>query len=40
MTQEYSLNKKDQLVVSPRIQFSGDQGSGTFKQVYDRKGDA
>lgn len=35
--QEYSLNKKGQLVVLNQIQFSGDGGTASYKRFYDRK---
>lgn len=36
VVQEYSLNKKDQLVVRTQIQFGGDGGTATYKRIYDR----
>ena len=35
--QEYSINKKDQLVVLNQIQFGGDAGTASYKRIYDRK---
>ena len=35
--QEYSLNKKGQLVVLNQIQFGGDGGTATYKRFYDRR---
>ena len=37
VVQEYSLNKKGQLVVLNQIQFGGDGGTATYKRFYDRK---
>ena len=35
--QEYSVNKKGQLVVLNQIQFGGDAGTASYKRIYDRK---
>ncbi len=35
--QEYSINKKGQLVVLNQIQFGGDGGTASYKRFYDRK---
>ncbi len=35
--QEYSINKKGQLVVLNQIQFGGDGGTASYKRLYDRK---
>ena len=35
--QEYSLNKKNQMVVLSQIQFGGDGGTASYKRIYDRK---
>ena len=35
--QEYSLNKKGQLVVLNQLQFGGDGGTASYKRVYDRR---
>lgn len=35
--QEYSINKKGQLVVLNQIQFGGDTGTASYKRFYDRK---
>ena len=35
--QEYSINKKGQLVVLNQIQFGGDAGTASYKRFYDRK---
>ena len=35
--QEYSINKKGQLVVLNQIQFGGDGGTVSYKRFYDRK---
>ena len=35
--QEYSINRKGQLVVLNQIQFGGDGGTASYKRFYDRK---
>ena len=35
--QEYSVNKKGQMVVLSKIQFGGDGGTASYKRVYDRR---
>lgn len=35
--QEYSINKKGQLVVRNQIQFGGDAGTASYKRFYDRE---
>ena len=35
--QEYSINRKGQLVVLNLIQFGGDGGTASYKRFYDRK---
>lgn len=35
--QEYSINKKGQLVVLNQIQFGGDGGTASYKRFYDRE---
>lgn len=35
--QEYSINRKGQLVVLNQIQFGGDAGTASYKRFYDRK---
>jgi len=35
--QEYSVNKKGQLVVLNQIQFGGDEGTASYKRFYDRR---
>ncbi len=37
VVQEYSVNKKGQLVVLNQVQFGGDGGTATYKRFYDRK---
>lgn len=35
--QEYSVNKKGQLVVLTQLQFGGDGGTASYKRIYDRQ---
>ncbi len=35
--QEYSINRKGQLVVLNQIQFGGDAGTASYKRFYDRE---
>lgn len=35
--QEYSLNRKGQLIVLNQIQFGGDGGTASYKRFYDRE---